>query len=182
MLKKVYVHFTTSSSILHFYPLTKVPLKLLDHNFRFLFSLDLLIAQKWVFLTYTCIRFLEMFLPTQLLGTACLLYLGSFSYLHVYLGNTIIWHNRVYHRETDALRLHQVDLLLLNFKFMCEFLQCLKYNKKLSCYIESIGIRSHRQAEDDWVLKILDFLVSLTNVLIFVAALCLIQTSIIQEH
>ena len=44
------------------------------------------------FLTYTFIRFWETFLPTWLLGTACLLILGSFSYLHHYLDCTIIPH------------------------------------------------------------------------------------------
>ena len=44
---------------------------------------------------YIFLKFWKHFLPTRLLGTARLFDLGSFSYLHVYLGTTIIPHNRV---------------------------------------------------------------------------------------
>ena len=43
------------------------------------------------FLDFLSIRFSEIFLLMELLGTAHWLKLGSFSYLHVYLGNMTIW-------------------------------------------------------------------------------------------
>ena len=46
--------------------------------------------------THLHIRFREIFQPTWFLGTARLLYLGPFFYLHVYLGNTIIWATRLF--------------------------------------------------------------------------------------
>ena len=47
------------------------------------------------FITCMLIKFWKNFLPARLLGTARLFILGSFSHLHVYLGTTIIPHNRV---------------------------------------------------------------------------------------